>query len=74
MSFVQEGQKSGSGHQAHGATCGFGDCWLMSQRQLHVPKWIVVTTMRPEMVLYSDSERIVYFIELTISFEDAIFK
>ena len=41
-------------------------------RQLQVPQCIVVTAMRPDMVLYSECERIVYFIELTIPFEDAI--
>ena len=37
-----------------------------------VPKCIVVVAVRPDMVLYSECERIVYFIELTIPFEDAI--
>ena len=40
-------------------------------RQLQVPQCIVVT-MRPDMVLYSECKRIVYIIELTIPFEDAI--
>ena len=35
---------------------------------------IVVTSMRPDMVLYSECERIVYFTELTISLEDAIYE
>ena len=37
-----------------------------------VPQCIVVTAMRPGMVLYSDWERIICFIELTIPFEEAI--
>ena len=39
------------------------------RRQLQVPKHIVVTAMRPDGVLFSKCERIVYFIELTIPFE-----
>ena len=39
--------------------------------QLQVPQCIVVTAMRPDMELYSECERIVYFIELIIPFEDA---
>ena len=35
---------------------------------------IVVAAMRPDMVLYSEWEYIVYFIEFTISFKDAIEK
>ena len=35
---------------------------------------IAVTAMRPDMVLYSECERIVYFIELMIPFEDVIEK
>ena len=42
------------------------------ERQLQVPEYIVVTAMRPDMVLYSECECVVYFIELTIPFEDAI--
>ena len=41
------------------------------ERQLQVPQCIAVTAMRPDMALYSECERIVYF-ELTIPFEDAI--
>ena len=37
-----------------------------------VPPCIVVTAMRPDMVLYSECERIVYFIEWTIPFQDMI--
>ena len=40
--------------------------------QLQVPQCIVVTAMIPGMVLYSECKRIVYFIELTLPFEDAI--
>ena len=42
------------------------------RRQPQVPQCIVVTAMRPDMVLYSECECIVHFIELTISFEDEI--
>ena len=42
------------------------------RRQLQVLQCVAVTAMRPDMVLYSECERIVYFIELTIPFEDKI--
>ena len=36
-------------------------------------KWgIVVTSMRPDMVLYSEGKHTVYFTKLTIPFEDVI--
>ena len=41
-------------------------------RQLQVPQCIVATAMRPDMMLFSECDRIVYFIKLTIPFEDAI--
>ena len=37
-----------------------------------VPPCIVVTAMRPDMVLYSECERIVYFTELIIPLEHVI--
>ena len=41
-------------------------------RQLQVPQCAVMTAIRPFIVLYSECERNVYFIELTIPFEDVI--
>ena len=41
-------------------------------RQPQVPQCNAVTVIRPDMVLYSEYERIVYFIELKILFEDVI--
>ena len=40
--------------------------------QLQVPQCIVVTAMRPGVVLYSECKCIVYFIELMIPFENAM--
>ena len=42
------------------------------RRQLQVSQCIVVTAMKPDMMLYSECVHIVYFIELMIPFEDAI--
>ena len=67
-------------HQAHTNSTGkWGKAqdWRMLAdvgRQLQVPKCIVVTAMRPDMVLYSECEHTVYFIELMIPFEDVIEK
>ena len=44
----------------------------ISESNLKVPQCIAVTARRPDIVLYSECERIVYFFELTIPFEDAI--
>ena len=41
-----------------------------ARRQFQVPQCVVVTALSPDMVLYSESEHIVYFIELPIPFED----
>ena len=41
-------------------------------RELQVPQCIVVTAMRLDRVLYSECERIVYFTELMIPFDDTI--
>ena len=73
ISFVQEGPKSG--HQECTNSTGKAQDWSWLadvRRQLQVPKCIVVAAMRPDMVLYSECECIVYFIELMIPFEDAI--
>ena len=59
------------------STGKWGKAWewrLLSDvgRRLQVPRCTVVTAMRSDMVLCSECERIVYFNELTIPFEDAI--
>ena len=41
-------------------------------RQLQVPQCVVVTALRPDVVLYSEYERTAYFTELTIPIEDAL--
>ena len=41
-------------------------------RQLRTQQDIVMTAMKPDMVLYSECERTVYYIDLMIPFEDAI--
>ena len=50
---------------ANGTKRRIGDCRL----KFHI---FVATAMRPDMVLYSESEHIVYCIVLTIPFEDAV--
>ena len=37
-----------------------------------VPQEIVSTNLRPDIVLWSVSQRLVYFIELTVPFEDSV--
>ncbi|KPP56772.1 hypothetical protein Z043_125576, partial [Scleropages formosus] len=41
-------------------------------KQLQMPQCIEVTALRPDIVLYSEGARVVYFTELTIPFEDAL--
>ena len=65
------------GHQAHRK-----QYWRMGQSMdqviadvktpFQVPQYIVVTALRQGMVLYSECECVVYFIEVTIPYEDAI--
>ncbi|XP_029110644.1 uncharacterized protein LOC108923472 [Scleropages formosus] len=43
-------------------------------KQLQVPQIIAVTSLRPDMVLYSEGERTVYFVELTVLFANAIWE
>lgn len=73
--FCESGRKADTRHVQtvlpNGAKRTIWDCWLMIGRQLQVPQCIVETTMRPDMALYSECERIFYFIELMIPFEDA---
>ena len=64
---MREEQKSGL--QATGAKHGTRSLADVG-RQLKVPQCIVVTAMRPDMVLYPECEHIFYFIEFTIPFED----
>ena len=40
--------------------------------KLVVPQEIVCTRQRPDIVLWSVSQRIVYFIELTVPWEDSV--
>ena len=61
--------KAFSGHNSTGK---WGKVLADVGRQLQVPQCIVVTAMRPDMVLNSECEHVVYCIELTIPFEEAI--
>ena len=50
-----------------------GDFWLMLVDRFTFHMFcIIVIAMKPDMVLYSECERLVYFTELTIAFEDVI--
>ncbi|XP_076879265.1 uncharacterized protein LOC143527830 [Brachyhypopomus gauderio] len=75
--FVCEGQHSKEPAQVSKV----GDKWADARDwkllvdvgcKLQVPECIVVTNLRPDVVLYSESKRIVYFIELTVPFEDEV--
>ena len=66
-------------HQActNGGQWGKQQYWRLLddvREQPQVPKGIAVTAARPDMVLCSECESVVYFIELTIHFEDMIEK
>ena len=55
--------------------CVWGKGWdwrLLAGGNLKVPQCIDVTAVRPDVALYSECQGIVYFIESTIPFEDAI--
>ena len=52
-----------------GARRRLEDCWLIS---IGNSKFRQCIAMRPDMVVYSDCECIVYFIGLTTPFEEAI--
>ena len=41
-------------------------------QRLTVPPEIVITNLRPDLVLWSNSQRKVYFVELTVPWEDAV--
>ena len=41
-------------------------------QQVVVPPHIVSTRLRPDMLVWSDLEKIVYFIELTVPWEDRV--
>ena len=56
---------------ANGTKHRIGDYWLMSESNFKFHS-TVVTAMRPDLVLYSKCEHIVYFIQLTILFKDTI--
>ena len=69
------GNKSNSDSDSDTGKWGKVQDWRLLadlRSQLQVPKHIVVTAMRPDGVLFSKCDRIVYFIELTIPFEDVI--
>lgn len=77
ITFVREGQRSGETAKclkADGRWVDARDWKLLVDvgSKLQVPECIVVTTLRPDVVLYSESKRIVYFIELTVPFEDEV--
>lgn len=41
-------------------------------QRLTVPSEIAITNLRPDLVLWSNSQRMVYFVELTVPWEDAV--
>ena len=52
-----------------------GRAWEMKVdliQQVVVPSHIVSTRLRPDMLVWSDLEKIVYFIELTVPWEDRV--
>uniref|UniRef100_A0A3B1K6T8 Reverse transcriptase domain-containing protein n=1 Tax=Astyanax mexicanus TaxID=7994 RepID=A0A3B1K6T8_ASTMX len=77
ITFVREGQHSGETAQClktAGKWANARDWKLLVDvgSKLQIPECILVTTLRPDVVLYSESKRIVYFIELTVPFEDEV--
>ena len=78
IQFVHEGEKSRGGrflgrHES-GHLKGAND-WEMQVDlggKLVVPREIVSTNLRPDLVLWSASKRVVYFIELTVPWEDSV--
>ncbi|MDG2555412.1 hypothetical protein P7M41_25800, partial [Vibrio parahaemolyticus] len=75
---VREGEKHVSDKLVRRQGCGCleGACdWEMQVDlggKLVVPQEIVCTRQRPDLVLWSVSQRIVYFIELTVPWEDSV--
>ena len=45
---------------------------MMADQQMSVPPHIVTTRLRPDMLLWLDLEKMVYFIELTVPWEDQV--
>ncbi|MDF4285595.1 hypothetical protein P3436_25190, partial [Vibrio parahaemolyticus] len=78
IQFVHEGEKYRSDKLVRRQGCGRleGACdWEMEADlggKLVVPQEIVSTSQRPDIVLWSVSQRIVYFIELTVPWEDSV--
>ena len=75
VSFVKEGVAPGkrkAGSRRTGVLLSAAD-WLLLvdlERQLRVPKHICDTALRPDMVLYSETGKVVVFIELTCPVEE----
>ena len=76
IEFVHEGEKCTSGKEIKRQGSLEGACdWEMQVDlggKLVVPLEIVCTNLRPDIVLWSRSKRIVYFIELTVPWESSV--
>jgi len=74
IQFVQEGEKVNKIIRRQGSLEDACD-WEMQVdlgRKLVVPQEIASTNRRPDIVLWSRSRMRVYFIELTVSWEDLV--
>ena len=78
INFVRQGEKARPFRGRHRAgQLSNGGAWEMKVdliQQVVVPPRIVSTRLRPDMLLWSALEKIVYLIELTGSWEDRVEK
>ena len=79
VAFVREGEaalrKRAPGLRPLPGQLGMGGDWKMKVdlgEQLIVPAEIVSTRLRPDMLLWSEALKLVYFIELTVPWEDRV--
>ena len=76
INFVCQGEKARPFRGRHRAgQLSNGGAWEMKAdliQQVVVPPHIVSTRLRPDMLVWSDLEKIVYLIELTVPWEDRV--
>ena len=76
ITFVREGEKVRPTRLRHNVgQLSVGGAWEMRadlNEQLVIPAYIVSTRLRPDLLLWSEVEKIVYFIELTVPWEDRV--
>jgi hypothetical protein len=76
INFVHQGEKARPFRGRHRVgQLSNGGAWELKAdliQQVVVPPHIVSTRLRPDMLLWSDLEKIVYFIELTVPWEDRV--